>query len=238
MARNENQGCGISAKEAEDSEKKGGSALESYLGTISQAVESGDDKQVIKIVKEALTSGVPPTDILGKGLVPGIQALGKLFKDGHAYLPEILISTRAMNRGVEELKPYLVDTDIYNKGTVVLGTVEGDLHDIGKNLVRMMLGSNGFNVIDLGVDVSADSFVSAVREHNANIVGMSALLTLTMTYMPKVVEALQQAGLSPKVKTIIGGAPITREYADSIGAEGFAEDCASAVDEATRLMTF
>lgn len=211
--------------------------MESYLGTISQAVEKGDDKQVIKIVGEALTGGVPPIDILEKGLVPGIQALGKLFKEGQAYLPEILISTRAMNRGVEELRPYLADTNIYNKGTVVLGTVEGDLHDIGKNLVKLMLESNGFKVADVGIDVSTESFVRAAQEHDADIIGMSALLTMTMTYIPKVTEALEQAGLKSKVKIMIGGAPITREFADSIGVEGFAEDCASAVDEATRLMT-
>ena len=211
--------------------------MESYLGTISRAVESGDDKQVIKIVREALTGGVPPMDILEKGLVPGIQALGKLFKEGQAYLPEILISTRAMNRGVEELRPHLAGTNIYNKGTVVLGTVEGDLHDIGKNLVKLMLESNGFNVADLGTDVSTESFVRATQEHSADIIGMSALLTMTMAYMPKVTEALEQEGLRNKVKIMIGGAPITREFADSIGVEGFAEDCASAVDEATRLMT-
>jgi len=212
--------------------------LESYFGTISQAVESGDDKQVVKIVKEALVSNVPPIDILERGLVPGIHTLGKLFKEGQAYLPEILISTRAMNRGVDALKPYLASTDIHRKGTVVLGTVEGDLHDIGKNLVKLMLECNGFNVVDLGIDVSTDSFVNATNSHNADIVGMSALLTMTMSYMPQVVEALEQAGLRPKVKVMIGGAPITREFADSIGAEGFAQDCASAVDEATRLVAF
>ena len=210
--------------------------MENYLGTISKAVESGDDKQTIKLVKEAIASKIPPIDILDKGLVPGVQALGKLFKDGQMFLPEVLISTRAMNQGVEELKPHLAGTNIHNKGTVVLGAVEGDLHDIGKNLVKLMLACNGFNVIDLGVDISADSFISATREHNADIIALSSLLTITMTYMPKVVEALEQAGLKHKVKIMIGGAPITREFADSIGAEGFAEDCASAADEATRLM--
>ena len=210
--------------------------MEDYLGTISRAVESGDDKQVIRVVGEALTNNVPAIDILEKGLIPGIQVLGKLFKEGQAYLPEILISTRAMNRGVEELRPYLAAADIYNKGTVVLGTVEGDLHDIGKNLVKLMLESNGFKVADVGIDVSTESFVRAAREHDADIIGMSALLTMTMTYIPKVTEALQQAGLRSKVKIMIGGAPITREFADSIGVEGFAEDCASAVDEAMRLM--
>jgi 5-methyltetrahydrofolate--homocysteine methyltransferase len=216
---------------------KGGSPVENYLGNISRAVEKGDDKQVIKIVKEALTSGVAPLDLLEKGLVPGIQALGKLFRDGQAYLPEILLSTRAMDGGVKHLKPYLAGTSMHIKGTVVLGTVEGDLHDIGKNLVKMMLKCNGFSVKDLGIDISVDSFVSLAREHSADIIGMSALLTLTMTSMPKVVKALEQADMGKKVKIMIGGAPITREFADEIGAEGFAEDCISAVDEATRLMT-
>lgn len=210
--------------------------MESYLDTISQAVEVGNAKQVVKTVKEALTTRVAPLDILERGLVPGIQALGKLFKDGQVYLPEILISCRAMDRGVEELKPYLAGTNIHNKGTVVLGTVEGDLHDIGKKLVRLMLECNGFRVEDLGVDVSADSFVSAAHEHSANIVGMSTLLTITMPYMSKVINALEQAGLRHEVKIMIGGAPVTREFADEIAAEGFAEDCVSAVDEATRLM--
>jgi len=210
--------------------------LGNYLGTIAKAVESGDDKKVAGTVKEALRSGILATEILEKGLVPGVQALGKLFKDGQVYLPEILIATRAMNRGVEELQPHLAGADIQKKGTVVLGTVEGDLHDIGKNFVAMMLGSNGFNVVDVGVDVSADSFVSAVKDHNADIVGMSALLTITMPYMSKVIEALEKAGLKKKVKVMIGGAAATREFADSIGAEGFAEDCISAVDEASRLM--
>ena len=210
--------------------------MESNFETISQAVRDGDNRQVVELVKEALGSGSSAMDILDKGLVPGVQALGELFKDGQVYLPEILISTRAMNQGVEELQPHLAGVDIHTKGTVVLGTVEGDLHDIGKNLVGLMLGSNGFNVVDVGVDVSADSFVNAVRENKADIVAMSALLTVTMTFMPTVIEALEKAGLKDEVRVMIGGAPITREFADSIGCEGFAEDCASAVDEAARLM--
>ena len=210
--------------------------MESNLDAMSRAVESGDDKEATALVKKALAEGMPALDILEKGLVPGIQALGKLFKDGQAYLPEVLISCRAMDAGVRELKPHLAETDVRSKGTIVLGTVEGDLHDIGKNLTKLMLESNGFSVEDLGVDVPADSFVKAARERNANIVGMSALLTITMTYMPEVIKALGEAGLREKVKVLIGGAPITREFADEIGAEGFAEDCASAVDEAARLM--
>ena len=204
--------------------------------TLSKAVETGDDKKVLEIIKAELDQGTQAIDVLEKGLVPGVQSLGKLFKDGQVYLPEILISVRAMNRGVEQIKPLLSDKDIHNKGTVILGSVEGDLHDIGKNLVKMMLESNGFNVVDMGVDVVADAFVSAARDNNADIIAMSSLLTITMPEMVKVAEALKAAGLKPKVKTIIGGAPITREFADSIGSEGFAEDCASAVDEAQRLM--
>ena len=210
--------------------------MDSNLDAISQAVESGDDKEATALVKEALAEGMPALDILEKGLVPGIQALGKLFKDGQAYLPEVLISCRAMGAGVQELKPHIAEAAVRSKGIIVLGTVEGDLHDIGKNLTKLMLESNGFSVEDLGVDVPADSFVKAARERNANIVGMSALLTITMTYMPEVIKALGEAGLREKVKVLIGGAPITREFADEIGAEGFAEDCASAVDEAARLM--
>ncbi len=207
-----------------------------FSSVLSQAVQEGDDQKVVQLVKEALAEGLPAVDILEKGLVPGVQALGQLFKDGQVYLPEILISTRAMNKGLEELQPHLAGVDIHQKGTVVLGTVVGDLHDIGKTLVGMMLRSNGFNVVDVGVDVSADSFTSAAKESNADIVAMSGLLTTTIIYFPTVIDALEKAGLKNKVKVMIGGAPVTRELADSIGAEGFAEDCASAVDEAARLM--
>ncbi|MFW6102992.1 MAG: corrinoid protein [Chloroflexota bacterium] len=203
---------------------------------LSQAVQEGDDEQTVAIVKQALDGEVPPVEILEQGLVPGIQALGRLFQDGEVFLPEVLISCRAMDRGVEVLKPHLEEADTHKKGTVVLGTVEGDLHDIGKNIVRIMLESQGFEVIDLGVDVPADRFVEAVKEHKPDILAMSALLTITMTYMQEVMEALDKAGLRDSVHVMIGGAPITREYADQIGAEGYADDCAAAVGEAERLV--
>jgi 5-methyltetrahydrofolate--homocysteine methyltransferase len=210
--------------------------MEDLLKPISRGVQDGEDKKVLELVREALQSGISAQDILGRGLIPGIQALGKLFKDGRAYLPEILISCRAMNRGLEILKPFLSSTDISGKGTVVLGTVEGDMHDIGKNLVKLMLESNGFQVEDLGTDVAPEAFVSAVQGGGkVDIVAMSALLTMTMTSIPDVIEALKRAGLRDKVKIMIGGAPVTREFADEIGAEGYAEDCVSAVDEAIRL---
>ena len=204
------------------------------LKSIAENVQSGDDKQVVELVNKALKSKMPALDILEKGLVPGIQALGKCFKEGTAYLPEVLIATRAMNRGVEALKPHMANVKIASKGNVLIGTVEGDMHDIGKNLVKLMLESNGFTVEDLGADVTADAFVAAARASKPDVVAMSALLTMTMTAMPKVIDGLKKSGL--RVKVMIGGAPITREFATQIGAEGFAEDCVTAVDEATRLL--
>ena len=207
-----------------------------YLATITEGVRTGNQELVIQTVEKALKAGLAPAEILSNGLVPGIQALGQMFKDGQAYLPEILISARAMKSGTEKLKPHLTAKDIKKKGTVVIGTVEGDMHDIGKNLVRMMLESNGYEVHDLGVDVTADAFAKASREAKANIVAASALLTTTMTMIPDIVKALKEAGLKNKVKVMIGGAPITRQFADEVGIDGYADDCASAVDEADRLM--
>lgn len=203
--------------------------------TLANAVQNGDDDETVKMVKDALAEGVPAMQILDGALVPGIQQLGELFKDGEVFLPEVLIACRAMDRGVAELRPFLKTDDVHRKGKIIIGTVEGDLHDIGKNIVRLMLECGGFEVIDLGVDVPATAFVDAVRQHSPDIVAMSALLTITMTNMPDIIAALEKAGLRDRVSVMIGGAPITREYADQIGAEGFAEDCASAVQEAERL---
>jgi len=210
--------------------------METNLGAISQGVKNGDNELVPGLVKEALANKIPAADILEKGLVAGLRALGELFKDGEVFLPEILISVRAMRQGLEELNPYLTDADMPKKGTVVLGTVEGDLHDIGKNLVGMLLTGNGYNVIDVGIDVSADVFLNSAKEHNADLVAMSGLLTTTAPYFRTVIQALEEAGLKDKIMVMVGGAPVTREYADEVGAEGFAEDCVKAVDEADRLM--
>jgi len=207
-----------------------------YLATLAEGVRTGNEKLVTQTVEEALNAGMAPGEILSQGLVPGIRALGRLFKDGQAYLPEILISARAMRSGTEKLKPHLAAKDIHKKGTVVIGTVEGDMHDIGKNLVKMMLESNGYEVHDLGVDVSADSFAKAAQETNTDIIAASALLTTTMLIIADIVKALKEVGLKNKVKVMIGGAPITRQFANEIGAAGYADDCASAVDEADRLM--
>ncbi len=207
-----------------------------HLKTIAEAVKNGDEKLTVQTVDAAINAGIAAGDILSQGLVPGIQALGQLFKDGQAYLPEILIAARAMRSGTEKLQPHLTDADVQKKGTVLVGTVEGDMHDIGKNLVKMMLESNGYDVHDLGVDVSADAFAAEAKSASADIVAASALLTTTMTMIPAISKALETAGVRSKVKMLIGGAPITRQFADEIGVEGYADDCASAVDEADRLM--
>jgi len=205
------------------------------LRTIAHAVAEGDDTKVIALVAEALEERTPASVILQDGLVPGLQALGQRFKDGIVFLPEVLIACRAMNAGVDVLKPHFTLGDRPSRGTVVLGTVEGDMHDIGKNLVKLMLESSGFVVEDLGTDVPREVFVAAARDLQADVVAMSALLTITMTSMSDTVRALEEAGLRDHVKVIIGGAPVTREFAEQIGADGFAEDCVAAVDEAARL---
>jgi 5-methyltetrahydrofolate--homocysteine methyltransferase len=215
---------------------KGRKNMKDFLNALKETVMKGDHKQTVQLVRAALESGISAIDILEKGLVPGVKALGDLFKDGQVYLPEVLITTRAMKHGVEELKPNLAGSEITNKGTLVLGTVEGDLHDIGKNLVGIMLSNNGFEVIDVGVNVSAGGFIDAACKHNADIIAMSALLTTTIHYFSVVIETLERAGLKDQIKVMIGGAPVTRKDAEELGAEGFAEDCARAVDEASRLI--
>ena len=204
---------------------------------IMQAVRDGHQHEVVRLIHDAIAAGAPAQAILSRGLIPGMQELGARFKDGQAFLPEILISARAMNMGLTELQPHLAGNEGPDMGTVVLGTVEGDLHDIGKNLVGMLLSGNGFTVVDLGVDVSAAAFAAAAREHEADVVALSALLTTTTPQFRKVVEALDEAGLRTSVAVMVGGAPVTRGLADEIGAEGFADDCVSAVDEAVRLTT-
>lgn len=202
---------------------------------IAEAVENGEESVVVELVAQALTAGMPPTELLEKGLVAGVRRLGKKFQDGEAFLPEILISVRAMNYGLEKLQPYLTGANLKQKGTVVLGTIKGDLHDIGKSLVAMMLRSNGYEVIDLGVDVPPEAFVQAVKDNSANVVGISGLLTTTIAGFPSVIESLKKAGLRGKTKVMVGGAPVTSAYASEIGADGFAEDCVSVVEEADRL---
>ncbi len=202
---------------------------------IAQAVKDGRKKIVEQLVKDALAEGVNAADILNNGLVVGMTELGELFKTGEVYVPEVLVAARAMKAGTAILKPLLMDENVQSLGTVAIGTVEGDLHDIGKNLVGMMLEGTGFTVVDLGENVPPANFVQAVRD-GAQIIGMSALLTTTMPMMKTTIEALEEAGLRDKVKVMIGGAPITQEYADQIGADGYSTDAASAAELAKRLI--
>ena len=202
------------------------------LNNVSEALQRGDAEKVAELVKQALEENLLPKDILENGLIKGMEIIGVKFKKNEVYVPEVLIAARAMHTGMSILRPKLIETGIKNIGKVAIGTVKGDLHDIGKNLVKMMLEGAGFEVVDLGVDVSAEKFVEAVKEHQPNIIGMSALLTTTMVNMPEVIKALEVAGLKDKVKIMKGGAPITQNYANQIGADGYSPDAASAVDKA------
>jgi 5-methyltetrahydrofolate--homocysteine methyltransferase len=180
--------------------------------------------------------GIPPGEILDEGLIKGMDVVGEKFKNGEFFIPEVLLAARVMHAGMDILKPALVSSGVEPVGKVVLGTVKGDLHDIGKNLVAMMLEGAGFEVIDLGIDVPPEKFVEAVRNDGACIRAMSALLTTTMTAMKTTLEALQEAGIRDDVMAMIGGAPVTQDYADEIGADGYARDAASAIDKAKKLM--
>lgn len=202
------------------------------LNNVSEALQRGDAEKVEELIRKALEENLTPKNILEDGLIKGMGIIGAKFKKNEVYVPEVLIAARAMHAGMNILKPKLIETGVKNIGIVAIGTVKGDLHDIGKNLVKMMLEGAGFEVIDLGIDVSVDKFVEAVKEHKPNIIAMSALLTTTMVNMPEVIKALEAAGLRGKVKIMIGGAPITQNYADQIGADGYSPDAASAVDKA------
>jgi 5-methyltetrahydrofolate--homocysteine methyltransferase len=204
------------------------------LKALSEAVIKGDQSTAVKITQDALDEGMVPGEILTNGLVAGMAVIGERFKKNEVYIPEVLIAARAMKSAMEILEPKLVETGVKPLGTVVIGTVQGDLHDIGKNLVAMMLKGAGFNVIDIGVDCSAEKFADAVKEHKATLVAMSALLTTTMPAMEKSVNTFKEQGLEAKV--MIGGAPVTQGYADKIGADGYSADAASAVDLAKQLL--
>jgi 5-methyltetrahydrofolate--homocysteine methyltransferase len=204
------------------------------LNDIQEALLKGKKDEVEKLVDQALASGQSAAAILNEGLIVGMDRLGVMFKNNEVFIPEVLVAARAMNAGMAKLEPLLVKEGIQPKGTVVIGTVKGDLHDIGKNLVAMMLKGAGYKIVDLGIDASADQFVAAARESQANVVALSALLTTTMIGMKTIVQAVEASGL--KIPVIIGGAPVTRDYADEIKAEGYAADAASAVEEVARLL--
>ena len=208
----------------------------SVLVEISESLQKGKKKLVVQYVQQALEEGFAPQQILNEGLLPGMDVVGQKFKNNEVFVPEVLVAARAMNAGAEILKPLLAEAGVGTPGKMVLGTVKGDLHDIGKNLVKMMVEGKGIEVIDLGVDVSAEAFVEAAKEHDADIIGCSALLTTTMPVMAEVVKAVEAAGLKDKVKVMIGGAPVTEEFCKSVGADYYTSDAASAATVAAEIL--
>ncbi len=205
----------------------------SDLQPIADALIKGDRNTVVELTQKAIDDGLTPADILKDGLIGGMNVIGVRFKNNEVYVPEVLIAARAMHGGLDVLEPHLKATGVEPLAVVVLGTVKGDLHDIGKNLVGMMLQGGGLEVVDAGIDVSPEKFVETVKESGAKFVAMSALLTTTMPQMPEIIKALKESGLA--VKTLVGGAPVTQSYADEIGADGYAPDAASAVDKVLEL---
>ena len=208
----------------------------SVLEDISSFLQKGRAKQVQALVQQALDEGLSPKQILEEGLLAGMGIIGGKFKNNEVFVPEVLVAARAMNKGAAILKPYLVADGVEERGTVVIGAVKGDLHDIGKNLVKMMMEGKGLKVVDLGVDIKSEEFVLAARENNAGIIACAALLTTTMEEMKGVVDAARSAGIAG-LKVMVGGAPVTQEYADLIGADAYGEDAASAADKALELCT-
>jgi 5-methyltetrahydrofolate--homocysteine methyltransferase len=203
---------------------------------IAEKLIAGKAPEVKALVEEAVAEGKDVADILQLGLLQGMSVIGKRFKNNECYVPEVLIAARAMNQGMDMLRPLLAEADVKPVGTIITGTVKGDLHDIGKNLVGMMMEGAGFKVVDLGVDVGADQYIEAAREHDAQVIGLSALLTTTMTGMRTTIEAIQSSDIGGKVRILVGGAPVTQSYADEIGADGYARDAASAADIAKELV--
>lgn len=205
------------------------------LKDLYEKVINGEAAAARESVEKALEAGIPPAEILNKGLIAAMAEVGRLFEEGEFYVPEMLIAARAMQAGMEVLKPSLVEADVKASGKVVIGTVKGDLHDIGKNLVSLMLEGAGFEICDLGIDVSPEKFVETVRQEKPDFLALSALLTTTMPNMKATIDSLKDAGLRSDVKVIIGGAPVTESYAAQIGADGYAPDASRAVSLARSL---
>ena len=209
--------------------------METLIKEIYAAVMDGKSAVVQEKVQASLAAGLPATTILNEGMIAAMAEVGRLFEEGEYFVPEMLISARAMQTGLVLLKPSLQEADFKSRGKVVVGTVKGDLHDIGKNLVAMMLEGAGFEIIDLGTDVTAEKFVTAIRENDPQLVAMSALLTTTMLAMASTIDYFKEAGVRDQVKIMVGGAPVTEDYARQIGADGFARDASRAVSLAKSL---
>ncbi len=206
------------------------------LQQIAEKVEAGDADSVKSLTEKAVSDNIPAGDILSNALVKAMLSIGTKFKNNEVYIPEVLIAARAMKAGMAIIKPLLSEAEIKSEGKVLVGTVKGDLHDIGKNIVCIMLEGAGFEVVDLGIDVTKEKFLEAIEKEKVDVVGLSALLTTTMTYMKEVADAIHESDLKDKVKVIIGGAPITQEYANEIGADGYAADAATAIDVIKQLL--
>jgi corrinoid protein of di/trimethylamine methyltransferase len=206
------------------------------LSTLYQAVIDGDQKTATAVTKEALAEGVPPIDIVANYMIPAMDEVGKRFQCEEYFVPELLLAARAMKGSMELIRPLLTASGAEPAGRVVIGTVKGDLHDIGKNLVASMLEGGGFDVIDLGADVAPQKFVEAVKEKNANLVCLSALLTVTMPAMKTTIQALNDGGVRGQVRVMVGGAPVTEQYATEIGADGYADNASAAVAVARTLV--
>lgn len=207
------------------------------LEDLSKTVISGNVAKTKQITQALIDGGVAPLEIINLGLIAGMNVVGACFKNNEMFVPEVMVAAKCMSSGIELVKPLISDQDMPSAGTVMLGTVKGDLHDIGKNLVGIMLKSRGYTVIDAGIDVSPAQFVKAVKEQQPNILGMSALLTTTMLHMKDTIELIKEEGMQDRIKVIIGGAPISQDFADEIGADGFAPDAASAVDLCNKLLS-
>lgn len=211
--------------------------MSEILEILKEMVVDGKHKEIEGQVQSAIDSGIDLNRIINDALISAMDIIGKRFADGEIYVPEMLVSAMTMKLGLEKIKPLLTEEEIETKGTILMCTVKGDLHDIGKNLVTMMLEGAGFKVIDLGVDVKIDTLLQTVKEKKADILGLSALLTTTMPEMHRVIEALEVEGLRDNVKVIVGGAPIDKKFADKIGADGYAKDAAEAVQLARELVS-
>jgi 5-methyltetrahydrofolate--homocysteine methyltransferase len=210
--------------------------MSEILSTISTAIIEGNLDDMVELTEDALDEGLEAQEILNQGLMPGMDHVGVEFKAGNMFVPEVLRSARAMQASMDILKPLLAESGVKMVGKVLLGTVKGDLHDIGKNLVGMMCEGAGFEVKDLGKDVAPESFVDAVKEFEPDVLGMSALLTTTMRAMEHTIKALEEAGVRDQVKVMIGGAPVTQSFADQIGADGYASNAAAAVEMAKKFV--
>jgi len=210
--------------------------MEEIMLQMSEALQKGQAPAVKELSEKALEEGFTAKQILDGGLMHGMGIVGEKFKRNEVFVPEVLIAARAMNAGIDVIKPLLMESGVKAAGKVVIGTVKGDLHDIGKNLVKIMMEGKGLEIIDLGADVSAEQFLTAAKENNADIIACSALLTTTMTYMQEIVNAFEEDGYRDNVTIMVGGAPVTQNFCDTIGADIYSADAASAADEALKVL--